>query len=156
MGWRDNLRRASFRGVAFHVEDAPSETGRRNQVHEFYGRDVPFTEEFGRRARRHHFRAYVIGDDYMARRDALIAACEGAASGTLVHPYWGEQQVVADFCGWVETREDGRMCVFDLTFVEAGTGNAPTAVTSALSLIDAGATSAVAAARSALQSAWGR
>ena len=45
MGWRDNYRAASFRGVAFFVESADSTHGRRQAVHEHAQRDVPYTED---------------------------------------------------------------------------------------------------------------
>ena len=156
MSWKRGIRPASFRGAGFHVEDAANEGGRRNQVHEYYGRDEPFTEEYGRRARRYHVRGYLVGDDYMARRDALVAACERAGAGTLVHPYLGEQRVVCDFVGWSERKEEGRYCVIDMTFVEAGTGDAPTATLNAESQIEAAALAASAAALSGFRSVINR
>ena len=85
------LRPASFRGVPFVVDVAAGEGGRRIVTHEFPLRDQPYTEDLGRAAQRHRIRAFVIGDDYQDKRDALLAACQDKnTAGTLVHPFLGD------------------------------------------------------------------
>jgi prophage DNA circulation protein len=118
--WRSQLYPATFRGIEFHVESREKGGGRRDVVHEFPKRDVPYSEDLGRRARRFTVSAYVIGADYISRRDALIDALEQEGPGLLVLPTQGEQQVNVDHYAVVERRQRGRMAEFEMTFTEAG------------------------------------
>jgi prophage DNA circulation protein len=118
--WRAALQPASFRGAGFKVEANTMPTGRRNAFHEFAKRDTPFAEDMGRRGRRYTFSAYVIGPNYLADKNALIAACEAGQSGTLVHPTLGTVQVNCDSCVPGETRERGGFASFELVFLESG------------------------------------
>jgi prophage DNA circulation protein len=134
MSWRDNLRKASFRGVEFHFEDSSLDAGRRQQIHVYPGRDIPYAEDLGRKAREFALTGYVIGDDYIVRRDAILAAIEKKGSGALVHPYWGERNVVVTQCKILETRAEGRMARLDFTFIEAGENRFPDASTATAAL----------------------
>jgi len=126
MSWRDQLSKASFRGVPFFVDTAESAFGRRTVTHEYPLRDKPFVEDLGRRARTVSIEAYVLatpanGLNYMPGRDALIAALEQAGPGVLVHPYLGELRVALQGDAKLkETTAEGGMARFTLTFVESG------------------------------------
>lgn len=123
--WRRSLRAASFRGVAFKVDSRDIETGRRAATHEFPGRDVPYTEDLGRKARTYPVEGYVLGPDYMSARDALLQACEEEGPGRLVTPWSGEVLVVCAGCRLHENKTDGGMATFSLSFVEAGEAASP-------------------------------
>lgn len=125
MTWRDNYSPASFRGASFFVEDSDSSHGRRQAVHEHAQRDVPYTEDLGRKAREFSISGYVIGDNYNLDRDAVIRACEQAGPGLLVHPYRGELNVVCRGLSVNESSNEGRMCRFSMTFLEAGVDEFP-------------------------------
>lgn len=125
MTWRDNLRPAKFRGVAFRVEAHDAQGGRRTVRHDFPFRDLPFVEDMGRRGREFSVDAYVVGDDYMDQRDALIGACDEPGSAELVHPYLGTLQVTCTGWSLQETKSEGRMAKFSLTFLESGKPNYP-------------------------------
>jgi prophage DNA circulation protein len=128
MAWRDELQAASFRGVPFHVDSDEATFGRRIQLHEYPQKDDPYAEDLGRKARNKSVTAFVIGDDYFAKRDALITAIEQAGSGELVHPYYGRSMVVVDDDVRVtHTKDEGGMCRFTITFVEAGSITYPSA-----------------------------
>jgi prophage DNA circulation protein len=124
MSWRDNLHlegKGSFKGVEFYVDSITSNIGRRTVLHEFPGKDQPFVEDLGRRARVIEIEAYVLGDDYMAQRDSLRDAIEAAGSGPLTHPYWGAMTVTPT--GQVSIREtpsDGGIARIRFQCVEAG------------------------------------
>lgn len=135
MGWRDSYRTASFRGVPFHVETADSSHGRRQAVHEHAQRDVPYTEDLGRKAREFTINGYVIGADYHQARDALVEACEKAGPGHLIHPYKGELTVVCRGLNVSESSENGGMCRVSLTFLEAGEASYPRATTDSVNAI---------------------
>ena len=125
MAWLDSYRAASFRGVAFYVESHDASFGRRQVTHEYPQRDQPFTEDLGRKARDYTVDAYLIGDDYPAQRDRLIAECEKAGAGELVHPYLGNVDVVCTGLKIRESLNDLRMCRVQLSFVESGLARYP-------------------------------
>ena len=127
MGWKDGLRPASFRGVPFKVPGHEASYGRRGPLNEYPERDLPFFDDMGRRARQYQIEAYVLGDDYMAQRDALIGACEQKGPGTLVHFYLGSKTVVCIEAHLQESVDEGRMARFRLLFVEAGEAAYPSA-----------------------------
>lgn len=126
MSWKDNLRPASFRGASFKVERHRTGTGaRRTALHEYPGRDVPLAEDLGRKAQQVTVEAYVVGDDYMTQRDALIEACGKAGAGALIHPYLGQMQMICTECTLEESTADGRIARFQLAFVQAGENRLP-------------------------------
>lgn len=138
MAWKDRLRAASFRGAAFGVQEHSSEQGRRVVVHEYPGRDKPYVEDLGAKAKGFTVRGFVVGLDYQSARDALLDAVNAPGPGQLVHPYLGTLRVVCTAASVSESGEAGGMAVFDLTFVEAGESRYPAAETDpAGSLLDA-------------------
>ena len=127
MGWKEQLQPASFRGVKFKVDTADVAFGRRNQVHEYPGRDEPFSEDLGKKAREYRFNAYILGENYFSDRDALIKAIEGdKTSGVLVHPTLGRKNVVPRECSVNWSNREGGIEFFTLVFVEAGEKKYPT------------------------------
>jgi prophage DNA circulation protein len=124
--WKKKLQRGRFRDAEFFAESSDCELGRRIAMHEFPLRDKPFAEDMGRKARQWTLEIYVIGADYMAARDKIIAALEEPGSGTLVHPYLGTKQVVVSGArGPSESTSDGGMARFSVTFTEAGENSQP-------------------------------
>lgn len=147
MSWRDRYRQASFRGVAFFVESSESAHGRRQAVHEHAQRDVPYTEDLGRKAREWTLQGYLIGDDYDLQRDQLQEACETAGPGQLVHPYRGELTVECRGLTISETSQDGRMCRVTMTFLEAGEQSFPRSVTDSVNAISRAGNSVISASQ---------
>ncbi len=136
MAWRDELRSASFRGVPFHVEGGTLTFGRRLAVHEYPQREKPYVEDLGKKARQYQLEAFVIGSDYMSKRDALIAALETPGAGQLIHPYYGS--VVVTVTGDItvsETTDRGGMARISTTFIEAGELNAPDVMTDTVAVV---------------------
>lgn len=120
MSWRDLLQPGSFRGIPFTVESDDGDFGRRGQLHEYPQRDKPYFEDLGRKARERNFTAFVLGDDYMAARDKLLAAIETAGPGELVHPWYGRMTGSITVCRVSHDIKEGGMCRFQLTFIENG------------------------------------
>lgn len=146
--WRDQYRDASFRGVPFHVMSSDTTVGRRVVKHEFPGRDQPYMQDLGRSARGFSVEAIVLGDGYMAARDALIAAIETVGPGTLIHPYYGELQVsVASDAKIRESSAEGGSARITFAVVEAGDNIFPTQVTSIDDAVDAAVDDAQSAAQ---------
>ncbi len=157
MTWREDLRRvrvgerqlvgASFRGVAFFVDTAERSGGRRAVVHEFPLREDPFVEDLGRRARSFRVDGYVVGDDYLAQRDKLLAALEDAEGpGELVHPYHGVIRAICVNVTVRESRADGGMATFAIEFAETPTqAPVPTEVVDSAEQVSTSADAAIAA-----------
>ncbi len=120
MTWRDKIQQASFRGISFQVESADNDFSRNLVVHEFPLREDVYVEDLGRAAKRINLTAFVIGDDYMVDRDALLGALQEEGPGELVHPYLGRIQVVIDKFNLRESAEDGRIARFQISCIEAG------------------------------------
>lgn len=141
MGWREEQRRvahpdgmavgASFRGVPFRTTESDTGVGRRNEVHEYPMRDLPYADDLGRRAREFQVNGYVLGENYLQERDALIEALEAYGPGELIHPKYGMLNVVV--LGRVSIREshtEGGIARFAITFAEAGENTFPQAASS--------------------------
>ena len=121
LGWFNNLLPASFRGVPFQVSGTSSEFGRRNQTHEYPFRDVPYTEDIGRSARKNKIDAFVVGDDHKEQAEKLVEVIEEEGAGTLIHPILGELNVnIVGTATVSNSVENGRMSVISFSFVEAG------------------------------------
>lgn len=119
MSWKDRLRPASFRGVAFHADAAEYEFGRRAVVHDLPLRDGGIPEDLGAAPRAFRVTGFVLGDDYDQARDALIAALMQEGPGALLHPWRGEIRVQSGRVKMQETRGEGGIARFDMEFFEA-------------------------------------
>jgi prophage DNA circulation protein len=123
--WRDALKPASFRGAQFFCEVGNKSNGRRIVVHEFPKKDIPYSEDMGRRAKTFTVRAYCImssrrGNDYRPMRDALVSALEQNGPGKLQLPTIPAEQVVVTRYRLTEDEKLGGYCVFEIEFAEAG------------------------------------
>ena len=143
-----NLRRASFRGVPFQIENTEFEGGRRNQTHEFPQRDIPYTQDLGRSARRLEFNAFLVGTNYVAQVNSFLNALEAGGAGALVHPWFGTLTVNAGQYRVGFNRELGYAAV-SVSFVESGALNFPGATLSTQSVTKAKATSLLAKLKAA-------
>lgn len=120
MTWRDRLTDASFRGIEFKVEVGGKSGGRRVAPHEFPKKDVGYAEDMGKRLKRFRVTGYVIGDDYDKTRDALEKALDQEGTGQLKLPTSPAVSVICDRWDSIETRTRGRVCEFEMLFIEAG------------------------------------
>lgn len=118
MSWRERLRPAGFRGIPFFVDGHNLDTGRRAAKHEFPQKDDAYVEDLGRKGREFSIEAYVLGPDYDRARDSLLGACETQGPGELQHPVFGTKSVVCISCRVSESRQDGGIAKFSLTFAE--------------------------------------
>lgn len=128
--WRDRLRPASFRGAEFQVEFDQTTVGRRTVQHAYILRDQDYTEDLGKRPRTYRLQAWIIGEDYFAKRDKLLDACEKAGAGTLIHPQWGELTVICSECQVFHSPQtEGQTVRFDLEFRIEGEPRYPSGAT---------------------------
>ncbi|WP_244807986.1 DNA circularization protein [Caballeronia zhejiangensis] len=135
----DQLRPASFRGVPFVSLGGEGGFGRRNELHEYPLRDTPWVEDLGRGTRRFRVFGFVVGDDVIAQRDLLIAACEKEGAGSLVHPTYGRRDVSLMDSRWIERWEKGRYFEFEFEFIEGGPRVFPATSVAGGSLVESAA-----------------
>jgi prophage DNA circulation protein len=115
----------SFRGARFIVPTAEAVVGRRGEVHEYPGRDLPYVEDLGRRTGEFPLEVFVDGSlvadgNYITARDALIAALNTSGPGTLVHPWYGTLTVSITDARVRESDREGGRATFTLTCIESG------------------------------------
>lgn len=138
--WKDAMREASYKGVAFHVSAVEKEAGRRTVVHEFIQRENPYVEDLGAAASRFTITGFLLGPGYREQRDALERALSEAEPGTLVHPHYGEIPVAqtAPYRAR-ESSAEGGMCIVTMSFArvdESGPSASVSSKAAALSRAD--------------------
>ncbi len=139
----DNLRPGSFRGIAFEVDTAEKEFGPRTIVHEFPLRRDAVHEFIGNLPKSFPVEMLLIGDDVIARTAQLEEALDKAESGRLVHPWYGELDVVV--VGAVRTRmstKEGRVARLTATFQLSGAEASPIIAVDTKAAVDQAATRA--------------
>ena len=137
MSWRAKYQPGRYRGALFYTERSERQGGRRLALHEYPAKDTPFAEDLGRRARRFELALFVLGDDYMARRDKLLAALEAKGPATLQHPYYGACRASVEQYRVTESTANGGLATFSVTFIESGEITYPTARANTSALVKA-------------------
>jgi len=89
---------ASFRGVKFHTPGITEAFGRAVAVHN-YPQGKWFPEDTGEDPHSHRVVGFLIGNDYLDQRKAMVKAFKTEGPGTLVHPWLGTMTVQ---CGKVD------------------------------------------------------
>lgn len=120
MSWKEQLRPASFKGVAFFVEDIELKSGRRIVNFEFPKLNTPATEDMGRKQRSFSVQGYILGDDYIEASNRLLEACESEGAGDLIHPFRGEKRVQCEEISFRESKKEGGIVLIAMSFIEAG------------------------------------
>jgi prophage DNA circulation protein len=144
--WRRKLLPAHFDGRLFHVEAGSHESGRRIVTHEFPKKDLPYSEDMGRRAIEFSVRGYCVQfvndsnelyqRDYTTPRDNLMERLERGGSGMLQLPLMRPLTVVCTRFRMTEEDRLGGYVAFDMTFVELGAPPFQPAVSSYQQLIE--------------------
>ena len=91
----EKYQTASFRGIAFALDDESTNNGRKVVSHEFVNSDKRFVEDLGRIPTVFNISGFIFGDPGFSERDALKQALNEKGVGTLVHPVYGSVEVVA-------------------------------------------------------------
>lgn len=114
------LRRASFRGVTFHVEGEQPEVGRRVVVHEVSGGEVNPTEDMGAAVTYIAVDAYVTGDQADTAGLALEAACAAPGAALLQLPIDLPVMAHCRLCRRDRHRDANGMVAYSLEFTPYG------------------------------------
>lgn len=130
MNWVDQLQMASWRGVPFKTDSLEFVVGGSTVVRDYPFQDLPTTQDMGTATDEIRIAGYVIGDDYITQRDALIKVLRG--SGVLVHPTRGRIRCTVK--GGVKVREnptqEGGIARFELVFIRGESRRYPSALPS--------------------------
>ena len=143
--WRARLLPAHFDGCMFHVEAGSQEGGRRIVTHEFPKKDLPYSEDMGRKATEYAVRGYLIQfqrdtgvdlyrRDYTIARNRLQERLDAGGYGTLQLPLMRPLTVVCSRYRMTEEDKIGGYVVFDMSFVELGAPPFKTTVDAASNL----------------------
>ena len=118
--WAADLWPASFKGVPFWIERDKDAIGKRLVVHEFVGRDDPFIEDLGAKARTFDLTAYFVGDTADSDADALVAMVLQTGAGTLVLPAQGPVQARAHTAQRDRDKDKAGYFAFQMQFFQEG------------------------------------
>lgn len=133
MAFADELRRASWRGVPFGMEQGSARYGRRKVRHDYPYRDTIWLEDQGKLPREFRVMGFLIGDsaiygggsaiDQVARMER---AAEQKGAGILVHPTRGALSVELLDLVINERWDEGNYFELQFSFVQAGQQLFPT------------------------------
>jgi prophage DNA circulation protein len=119
ISWRNDLRPAAFRGIAFETSSRVLNGGRRLVEHAYPQRDGSETEDLGRLPHGIKITAFLFGSDYQVRRDILIDALERSGPGEYTDPWGVHHTVVCKTWTLTETLNQGGYCSFSIDFTQA-------------------------------------
>lgn len=140
----DELRPASFRGAAFFVATDKGEYGRRDIIHEYPMRDDPYIEDMGQKATKYSVSGYLAGDDWIAQKNALVAACTARGPALLQLPTESPVMVACLTLSVSRSKDECGFYTCSMEFVVAKNFGVPAAAVGALeSLVGAVFNSAV-------------
>ena len=123
--WKDRLRPASFRGIAFFIDSSQYTGGRRVAFHEFPDRDNPYAEDLGKVGQTFRVEGHILGDTYFDLKQQLLNAANQEGPGELVHPYYGTLLVQCGAFSIDEENREGRIAKISFQFYEAGDNRYP-------------------------------
>ncbi|UCF50250.1 MAG: DNA circularization N-terminal domain-containing protein [Thermoplasmatales archaeon] len=117
MGTFNQLFKASFRGVRFLPKgDHITVGGRKLIKHVYPNTDRRFIEDLGKMQKDFSITGVITGPNYFAKKRALINALDKEGPGTLVHPFFGKLQVVAEPYTINESLQSINEATFEMSF----------------------------------------
>jgi len=123
---------ASFRNVEFCIDSYDEPVGRRTILFEYPKKDIPFTEDMGRRAYTYSLQCHVVGDDYRDQIDKIKDACNKEGPGILSYDVFGDLEVMCPECVITGTNTEKKYIKFTLSFQERGKKEFPKEETDAI------------------------
>lgn len=112
--WKNELRPGSFKGVPFVTRKATysfkTSLQKTGGGHGYSAKTIKVYKKTI------DIEAIIIGDDYFLGRDALLKVLLDGKAGTLVHPYFGNVEVVCDSFSEEQSTEKGGSSFFKISF----------------------------------------
>lgn len=118
--WRDRLQRGRIGQVPFLHESVEDSGGHRLVQHLFPGRDTPEYDEQGLDPDAVNISGYLLGDDFLEQKQALLDELKKKGPKQVVHPYAGQKQWRVKNWRFRHTTREGRVVRFTLQLVPAG------------------------------------
>lgn len=115
----DRLYKGSFRGAEFLFTSVDTSRGRKLAVHEFPNKNNRYVEDLGAELSTITITAIVHGAFYEEKRNRLQVALDQPGIGILVHPFYGNINVVVQPYTVTEDINDIGAAKFQMTFLEA-------------------------------------
>jgi len=85
----EDLLPGSYKGAGFLLNTASVKGGNRNAIHAYINTNRQKVENIGQTPRSFDLSIIIPSDNYVQRRDALIAALSDGKTGVLIHPIYG-------------------------------------------------------------------
>lgn len=123
--WMERILDGKLGDAPFNIKSARGGGGARLQLTEFPLRDEPDIERLGKKTTEKSFDCFVVGLDYMEKRDALLAELDKQETQTLVHPYIGTLKVEIQSYTYDESTDEGGMARFSITWLPATSQKRP-------------------------------
>lgn len=120
--WARTLRRASFRGVPFWVEEGGPTVGRRVAVHNISGGEQAVTEDMGQLSGEIAITGYLVSDLVDLQGWALEAACSAFGPAPLILPMDPGALAHCLSCRRSFAKDRLGYLAYDFSFVRAGSG----------------------------------
>ncbi len=156
MSFLDRLRECRYispSGIEFRLmfDSLERSGGKKAPVHELPHRDVADVQDLGNTAEKFPLAVYFTGADYDQQADAFYAALREPGRGKLLHPRWGDRDVLPLSRSQTEPFVDGiRVARFQVDFIEAPDPATLTVNMTTAAAIQSAATVAAAASEVAL------
>lgn len=148
------LMPALWRGINFHVPDTSTAPGRRIVEHLFPGQDAAAYDDMGAAPEKLNVTGVIVGDDYVAKAQALRAAFATPGPATLIHPWFGPLRVIATEPADIKlSARQLRVVTFTAQFTVMRSAGGRLSTVSGAALISAYAPQLIAAAISFVSSA---
>jgi len=152
ISFQSQIKKSSWRGVPFITLSADTHVGRKKATHEYPFRDLPWIEDMGRATRKFNVTGFLLGDDVISQRLALLQACEKPGPGELVHGTLGKITVDLLACEFVEKWDAQRYFEVSMQFAQGGQRIYPAVVQSTAAVVAAAGVAAHAASAASFMS----
>lgn len=118
-----------FREAFFFYQESSGSGGRKTQTHEYPNKTERYVEDLGGLEKKFTFNVYTDDNVSYSERDDLIKALDEAGVGTLVHPSFGDLQVVVVGYTFTESVKELGITKFTINFEVASQNILPTETT---------------------------
>ncbi len=118
-----------FRDAFFFYQESSGSGGRKTQTHEYPNKTERYVEDLGGLEKKFTFNVYTDDNVSYSERDDLIKALDEAGVGTLVHPSFGDLQVVVVGYTFTESVKELGITKFTINFEVASQNILPTKIT---------------------------
>lgn len=119
---------ASYKNIPFLIRRGSTSGGRKTVIHEYPNSDRRYVEDLGKFQKTFNIDGFIntSGDDYFQQRDALINALESKDGGLLIHPFYGNQNVISTDYSISEDIKELNTANFSMNFLRSDANIFPT------------------------------